>query len=508
MKEHKTNFSMLLELYNISGANMARMTGADRTLVSRWTNGTRRLMPNNKWASLVSNVFLAADENPDKRFLPALMRLAYPENNFSKEDTRKNLICWLCVKEQTRPDNIEKRSILQTLLLSSDKNLAETPDAGLKSSILSRVTNGISEARETLLALTDYLETVSEPVRIIFICPEGIDMITREPEYGFLLLGKMTALFKRGFSLEVVLRTDFKMSDVSSMAGPWLVAHLMGYIKSWYYDDFRKIEADRMLISAGDYFSTRIYGNDWRCEVSSNEDEMQNTKDVCMNYIKRSKMRFHYEFFQKPDGYLLNMPIHESSAVFLFQRLPHFSIGGKTLIKRVGLNEKDSEKIFEQFTPFFIAPDELSPEAEIYHILCINDVEDALDQQKHLCHAISDMAGRKVFMSTQTLTEQLVELWRLCKEKHNYHLCFMNSEVFDKIIMEISVWDSCAAVGWIQGGRSTVTKNYTNTSTLLGFCQVVWDKIPRLFKSKITANRNLKKLLNRAKRMGYDVNAY
>lgn len=83
--------------------------------------------------------------------------------------------------------------------------------------------------------------------RILFACPEGLELFTRDEGYNLPLQEQLRQVLERGKQLQVVLRTDYRPSDVASACGPWLWAHLMGYIQSYYYDDFRLLEHEKIL---------------------------------------------------------------------------------------------------------------------------------------------------------------------------------------------------------------------------------------------------------------------
>ena len=503
MPEFKTNFSMLAALYNLSGADISRHTGADQTLVSRWANGRRRLMPNHGWIEKVIDCFNDADQKRREPLIPLLISQLVPTETTREEDSREYLINWLCKSKQSDPHEISTRELLYQFLISP-AIFEHTADKNGKNILLKR-TYGIHEARMTLLSLADHLNSLREPTRITFICPEGIDIITRDPEYGLLLLGKMTEVFKRGFSLEVVMRTDFRMSDVSAMAGPWLIAHLLGYIKSRYYDDFRKIETDHMLIVADGCFAARIHGDDWCCEINNNIKYVQEIELVCQNYIDKSKIRFHYNLFANPSNYLANIHIPVDSASFLFQRLPHLFFSNQTFLREIGLSDDEVKRVTTEFQPLFPDLDQLQTDKVMYHLLCIDSLESALDQNKHICYPLSEMTGRRIMISTQHLVDTLIKIQTMLKSNKNYHVCFLGEEVFEKIVMEIGVWERGVAIGWIPNRQSTATKDPFNIATLYGFCDVVWNKIPAMIRKRIVATGTLKKLLNRAKRMGYRI---
>jgi len=511
--EYKTNLSLLMALFGVSGSELGRLIGVDRTLVSRWASGNRRLMPQRQWVTIISDTFMALDAEYEVQMIPALMSEVYRIGILQGEELRAQLLLWLSQKGQAQPLEAERRWALYAAFVSFRDKTASGMPASWRSVVtaedddtaIAGKTLGIPQARATLLALADYLNTLPSPVRMTFVCPEGIGMITRDTKYGLQLLGKMIPLLQRGFTLDVVLRTEFSLSDVSAIAGPWLAAHLKDYIRSWYYDDFDTVENNRILMSAGDNFALCMSGENYESVVYMDEANVRELGDICKGYLEKSKMRFHYEFFQKPENYLKEAVVPENETIFLIQRLPHFAIGGNDLPARFAIKKDAVPHLLSQFAPMFLSPDEIPASSVFCHILSMDAIEDALDRPRHLSAALTEMAGRRIYVQTQALVDQLSDMQTLVDSSPNYRVCFARDEVFEDIEMEIGAWGKRFVVGWVPGGRSTATTDATNAAALHGFCQMVWNDIPGLQKGSSAAKRQLSKLLNRAKKMDYTV---
>jgi hypothetical protein len=69
--------------------------------------------------------------------------------------------------------------------------------------------------------------------------------------------------------------------------------------------------------------------------------------------------------------------------------------------------------------------------------------------------------------------------------------------------MQVAAWGDRAAIGWIDGGKSTACGDYTNVNALTGFCAYVWGMIPGVVKSRRAANHKLNTWLQMAAKYGY-----
>ena len=145
---------------------------------------------------------------------------------------------------------------------------------------------------------------------------------------------------------------------------------------------------------------------------------------------------------------------------------------------------------------------EQSPETRTFHIFCEDMIDEAIDGAWHLCRPFSEICGRRLYLSTRGLAEQLDEMRRTLERRPSYQVCFVPHERFDRLGMELVVWGSDAAVGWAAGRQSAACRDYPNVAALHGFCATVWDKIPPAQRSRKAALKRLERWLVRAKRLG------
>lgn len=516
MREYKTNFDLLADLLEISGTEITREIGADKTLIYRWRSGARRLVAGRHWINKIVNLFIDKDARLARPVLAELLNEAYPIGDARGDGLREPLAAWLTAKGQNAPDEIARRLALYAkfITLKTEKRMApeQPPEQTKKAArteppahMPARIVTGVAETRETVASVFDYLAMLHEPAQVVFVCPEGLDLITRDEAYFQKILHKLNASLSKGHKLDVVLRTDYRMSDVSATAGQWLTAHLMGYVKSWYYDDFRRVGTDNMLFIVKGRLAVRVSGKEPACETFTDAPTLALLEESSLAYLRQSVQRFRYGFFENPEGYLSDVRNLTGAPSYLFQRLPHFSVGGEAWLARMGLTNSEVEYVKEQFAPLLISPDQFGANVPVYHIFCMDAIEDALDKVKHMQFALCSMLNRRSYVYTQTLVYQLAEIARLLRECENYHVCFVGADTFDKMALEIGVWSDAVAIGWLPGKQSTVTKDHFNAAALQGYCGTLWDRMPNAAKSKSAANRALSKLLGRAEKFGYAV---
>lgn len=518
MPEYKTNFAILMDLLDIRASELCRNTGADKTLVSRWRSGKRKLMPGRHWAEKITAYFIETDEKRSSSILADVLRAYYPvEPLDGQEERQKTLARWLTTDSRKQTDYQE---YLKEISDTPAKAL-ELPDASEpppESDITpdtpfpldDQTIYGIKGARGSVLQYLDLMLNMPFPQGITLACPEGLDMFIRDEKFCELLLHRLTSLFAAGHHLSVILRTDYKMTDVSAFSGHWLVFHLMGHIKSYYFDEFHKTYNDKLLTALPGRLALCVMNGEdgLRTSIHFTAPAVDEIWDKCRRYKSGAKQRFHYGLFERPDGFLQGILPAEDRPSYLLARLPHFCVADKaTFQENFKLSDSEMALIALEFPTLLTKPAMFSSDTRVCHFFCENDIEEALLKSRHVSRELSTIVSRRVVMPTQKLVEQLDLLKRLLMKQTQYELCFLPDEMFQEITLQIAVWSDRAAIGWIAGGRSTACKDYTNVNALAGFCGMIWDGIPNPLKQRRTALRKLDTWLKKAGKYGYQVPA-
>lgn len=502
-----SNFAVVMDLLGITPQALSVAIGVDVTLISRWRTGGRNLVYGRQWATRIAEFFLERDAAQKPPVLGRLLAPFYPiDDADDPKEQRKLLERFLTQKDQFSDAYQLKRKKL-LLDVFSQKPTREGQRRTRRDKGIREVAAGTKSINSAMLDFLDKALESGRPMSILFVCPGDLALVTENEEFGEALMDRLMRLFAQGSRMKAVLRTDFRMSDVSYFSGRWLVAHLLDYIKSYYYDDYRKLDDLRMMGIFGDKMAFRILPDSkqgYRGEFYYNASEINGFEREFMKYYDASAQRFHYSFFSHPDDFLLNLPSKVSGSCFQFTRLPHFGVRAE-MPAALKVTETESHLLRHQFAPFFHAPDTLSPTVRIHHVFCSDEIESALDKPRHLVAELSVALNRRIYMPTQLLVDQLAAIRRLIDSRDNYSVCFLPKQAFDQLGMQIVVWGGEAAIGWIPGSRCTACRDYTNVGALHGFCATMWARIPGTMKTKGVVNGKLNTWLRRAKKYGYAV---
>ena len=502
----KSNLAVLMSMYAVTPQMLSEAVGADITLISRWRTGRRRLVADRRWVRDIAAWFIQVDTQEGQGRLGALLRIFYPAEPLSAPDAYQAAVeKWLAMRGQSEEEYAERRDRQIAPLLGSSDGAKAFTQGGEPVPLVSI---GEKDTRAAILDMLDKALDLPEADNIRFVCPEGLALITQNINFSAKVMGKMNLLFERGFRLQAILTADYKMSEVSDFSGQWLSAHLKGYVRSYYSSDFFADNNVRMLAIFGDKIAARIVYDETtglRGEFYYNAPGIRALMKEQDAYCNGAVMRFHYDFFGNPEDYLARGFNEITGDCYVITRLPHVGIRGDHLVDRLNLSDAEAERFRKQFGTLLTVPADLGDGASFYHILCPEEIERALDKPRHRIMPSSDIFGRRVYMSTQTLVEQLVLMRRMLKNQGNYNLCFLPESFFESVGLELTVYGKQAAIGWIAGESATVCKDPNHVAILQGYASLQWNRIPGMAKTKGAALKRLNAWLRRAKNFGYEV---
>ena len=514
MAEPKTDLASVLTILGVRPRDLAAGVNADKRLVSRWCSGQQKLMPNHGWIDKVADFLIEKDSRLKEPVLPEILRAYYPVENMGTADKRRALLMrWLyefgCRSAQLQKGRVGLAGLLRNQMdkLSAPPAVREIAPAPPPQDNL--VVYGIEGVQGSALQFLDMVTQRREPCEVMFACPEGLEMLTRDKRFLPRFIDALMKMLAAGHRMSVVIRTDYRVSDIAEFSGPWLVAHLLGYIHSYYYDDFIGSSKDKMLVVVPGYLAGRVNETDageLYTAIHFDRRTIESIHGKVKRYQQKGSQRFHYDLFEQSNGFLRDTVVRGDRPHYLFSRLPHFCIADEEGFQEsFSLTEKEMDILRTDFPPILTHPGYFDKDTVLRHILCVNDIEDALLKSRHVSVELSTILGRRVMMKTQTLVNRLALLKKLLADHKNYEISFLREEHFEKIKMQIAAFGDSAAIGWIEGGKSTACRDYTNVNALTGFCEAVWGKIPREMKLRTTAIRKLNTWLKMAKKYGYKV---
>lgn len=119
MLDAGTNFAYLMDLLGVRSVDLCNAVGADKTLVSRWRSGKRKLTPESRWAKEIAAFFVEMDEKRRGHALLEVLRAYYPAEPLdTREQKQKALERWLVTAGQSQAEYQKDRTGVLGALMS------------------------------------------------------------------------------------------------------------------------------------------------------------------------------------------------------------------------------------------------------------------------------------------------------------------------------------------------------------------------------------------------------
>lgn len=478
MSHLATNLSLLMELLNIPSKELSLDLKIDPSVVSRWRSGKRRLVAGGAWTGELARYFLRRRPDEVERLLRSLCPLETAAGIGAEECLSK----WLC----------GRRTCDDTLLYERE---SAAPPPGTPCA------EGNEAVRRILREFLDYVLTIPGPGEILFVCPDGLSIFTGDIAYNLPLQALLWEVFQHGYRLKTVLRPDYRVSDVALACGPWLAAHLRGYIQSYYYDDFCINEEEEILVCLPGRLAiqTVVGAGPAKALIWTDPQRVDEVQGRCQAYFAKAQQRFRYGFLETPGGFLSEVRVRVDKPAFLVQRLPQFGLlDTEEMGELFRLTQDELALLRREFAPLLLTPEE--QQGEVWHLVDAGAVERGLDHERCLCQTLSRICNRRIYLPARQLAALLLRARRLLDESPKYHLLCLSSEQFEQFGMELVVRGNEAAVAWLDGGQSAACQDYPNVSALQGFCATQFQRMAVKFRQDSGAKLNT--WLRRAGKMG------
>ncbi len=508
MSETKTNFALLCDLLDAQPKALADAVGTDTTLVSRWRTGNRKLMPGRHWAPKVAEYLMERDGKRAEPVIKRLLSVLYPQHPMATDAHQLELLIGFLTEGGQRQSEYQQRRFALLNPLIPGKLV---PPDHMRAAEGPRMQYGVPGLQGTV---TEFLATVDKydtPQEILFDCPYGLEMLVRDEVFAARALEKLNQLFERGHRLTLCIRSEYQLLNIALFTGRWLVLHLKGYVKSYYYQSDGIPDGQRMMAAVRGRIAFSVEDvqtpvNGTYTSLMFQEAAVNDVWDRADAHRNAGQMRIRYGFLKQPGGALSGVQPPLFADSFFYADLPHCCVSGVEEMRALfGLTDQEIEVLKRDFLPLLTPPTAFRPEASVRHMFCQDDLEDMLLKNRHGAPWLSQMLGRQVYMTTRNLALQLQTIRDLLKSNRNYDVALVPRVIADRIRIQVGVWGSACAIGGANHLESAACTDPGLVGALNSYCLQVWDALPAAQKNRAANLRRLDTLLEKARRYGvYD----
>lgn len=477
---------MALKTLDVSARKLAKESGVDQTLISRWRQGERPITRRSKMLPRVVNTLLDLDADSALHELLAPYRLR-------GETVKEALTNYLTGEPPCAPLEHE--------------GLPALPNEG-EYTVEYRVYLGQRGFRHAALTMLDYLSTLPPGRQVMVLCQGKYEWLVGNLPFVLQFIAKLKRAVSRETRLLVINRRGYSIAETSLFAIPWLVAHLRGYIRSQYYDG--DLPSDiRFAASIPGYWSGHAEEDSGAEDglyvaIYTDPRNIRRDEELCKRYLAMSRPASQYGFLKNPQGTEQTQRLwrdgplpawaqgeRPDGSFFSFTRVPGFGVITADEFSRIA-GESDRPPMPEYL---FSSDGGFSP-GEHRIILCREAVRDGLINARRRHEAISELLGRRVYVNREMLADQIDRLL-IAMKRENFKVALVPWVAFSKLQLELVCFENSISVGWLQDMEESVFADDKATSgSFYGAVGYVWDKLMAGWRSKERVAAQLRKWLS------------
>lgn len=461
----KNRLDYLMGLLEIRASQLAEVSGVDHSLITKWRRGERQLSQRSKQLLPLARGLLQLDAQDRLTDILA----PYRRENFRVSE---DLAAYLIGRDMP---TLAARLEPPTRPLSGEYIVQH------------RVYLGKKGMRSATIAMLDYVLRLPPGREIVAVCHGNFNWIIGDLGYVFMLIDRLRKAFERGTTLTVVNRKGFAISDVAMFAGPWMIAHLRGYIRSLYYEG-EMPPGDCLVASIRDYWSLRMREDDEVEDglyITMYSDPVDIRQDVrlCDQYRARAQSLTKYDVLQNPAGHIVPKP---AQGIITIQRTPSISLTSRQEFLQLTHGERDD------FPEFFFAQERDLPHVPMRIIFCREDLREALGKTRFIQDMFAETVKRRVFVRREMLVGQLQRIIAALRDRDDVEVALVPRLAFERIGLEMAAYKDSAMLVWLSDSMQTVySEDEVMSGSIYGYGEFIWGTLLAGWKRKSSVLRLL-----------------
>ncbi|MDL2218991.1 hypothetical protein LJC04_01455 [Ruminococcaceae bacterium OttesenSCG-928-O06] len=340
------------------------------------------------------------------------------------------------------------------------------------------------------------------------MCHGNYNWMVSDMAFVAAFLEKLQRAFARGTTITLINRKGYAIADIAAFAGPWLIAHLKGHIRSRYYEGEMPGNL-RFIASIREYWSARVL-EDPEVEdslfLAMYTDVLDIRREVaeCDEYLAISRPLSQYHFLQSPagtpaekklwpaDGCLPGWNDLEApdGSFFASMRVPGFGVMTRAEFDQV------AEGRAPELPAFLFAGDAGFAPGPHKLVLCAEDVQEGLLKSRRMHEALSEVMGQRAFVPQSMLRAQLRRILAAMAQRDDFEVALVPRVAFASLQMDLICWRNSATVAWLQDRTESVYSFDEATSgAFYGFMGFLWGRLMAGWKNQDRVRRQLRRWL-------------
>jgi hypothetical protein len=489
-----SNFGIIMDMLQIKASDIEKL-GFDRTLVSRWRSGKRRIMPGRRFLAGLSELIWEFDGKlREQSQLTDFLRMCYPADACSTHEEKNALLLRLLTDvHQMEADNLERRGEKLTRLLERQLPGYDAPaDSGNK-----------TYGQRRLLAFMDKVLELAEPTHLYWAYLGSPSMLA-DADFARALQIKSRELFDAGHTGTQIVSATNTNRYMDRHFRNMLPYYISGKCRRYYCTTADKDMQDRIIgvIPGKCAVSISMEGEgDAQTTYSEMYYEAADVERLAKQIqamLETAEPMMRTDAVRNPDGFLQDAQLCLDKPCYLFVRMPFWRIRSlERFTEMFMLTPEELARLQSEFGALTSSPALGSVGCPVRCVFCEDDIEDALLKRRTLMRELSDVVGRRVWITGAYVMDQLSSICEGLKNQKLYEVCIMPATYFDKLRSQMMVFGDETAIFWTGDGPSAACKVSTDVQVAAEYCEELWNAIPEYMRDRHSVRNKLERWILR-----------
>lgn len=544
------NFSQKLELlienFNSNNSKLAKALNIDPSLVSKWRNGHRILLPNSPYIVQIADYFLSISalsfQNDN---LLSLLRPINPNIiNGNRTELRKTLIEWLAMPEQSNslkePSSyknsvISAESILNVFsniqnisanIINSENIAIKLPDIIINPES-GEVGNyeiyfGREGKRKAVMKFFGIVLAEENPLELLLSSQEGIEWLIEDKEFLANWAKILKQILDRKNKIKIIHKVNRNPADIVSVMHQWMPLHLTGGVESYFYPKYEDSNIKLTMFVIKDLVAVISVNPDDKADIdytflftnpisvklieSNFLAFLSNCRQLAKTYINNKMKELFYDILEteRKPGYCYTLKEGLSSLT-----IPYAVY--KNLLNNTSLTDIEKEEYLIIHKRRIDKFDETIQYYSYKEIIPIESIDKMINEENYYYPGVEFFYKSSVPAAPKDLIEHLKNIIVFLKKYKNFEVILIsNQEKVNPNKMYLTLkedystfFSTCDSVGSNPISVSTAEGNILQAFE--DYFNDVMEKTPQLNRSKEWVIKKLEERIRRLENINKDV---
>lgn len=484
MKTSKTNLDYLMRLCSVRGVEISKYLHVDQSLVGKWKNGTRNILPDSGYPEALAKFFKERDEERIEAFFSDIYKENY--NPEYLEDMIKNFICG-------------KESMLMA-------NTVFFREADADSSFVYYSYDGISGRKKAMEYLLNCASKLEMPLKLMFYDSTCFDWLVNDSEYLNEWGKKIIALLESGSSIYLIIDSETDRKKAASLLYRFYFFSANRNFNIYYAGG---VHYSSTYVISGFVAVTGYndkYGENFCTQVFTDCGAVKQ-QELYMRHLLKSRKKESIRRFSAEECYrnMSNLAV-VSNDIYMFSVLPTiYSMPSELMEKILEYNDeiehemKDRLRLYNEFTNR-----EFFPSDEKRQVRCMFSLEELknvlkADEVVYTDNMYSEQALLKV--KAEDFKEHLRYLVQRSKKLKNYSIGIVPGiDNFGESLDTLG-YLACKKQCWAMvsnghsGSKALFFMNTSIVDLIFYVQEYVWKSIPEVYTNKENVSKIIEGLI-------------